>query len=71
VLVLNALVRKSSDLLEFNQKHYAAIFSSKCETCFYTQARSQGGHSVAVLPHFIVLRKICFKHIVKTKILFS
>jgi len=32
VLVLNALVRKSSDLLEFNQTHNAAMFSSKCET---------------------------------------
>ena len=32
VLVLNALVRKSSDLLEFNQTHHAATFSSKCET---------------------------------------
>jgi len=32
VLVLNALVRKSSDLLEFNQTHNAAVFSSKCET---------------------------------------
>jgi len=26
------LVRKSSDLLEFNQIHHAATFSSKCET---------------------------------------
>jgi len=32
VLVLNALVRKSSDLLEFNHTHNAAMFSSKCET---------------------------------------
>jgi len=32
VLVLNAQVRKSSDLLEFNQTHNAAMFSSKCET---------------------------------------
>jgi len=31
VLVLNALVRKSSDLLEFNQTHNAAMFSSKRE----------------------------------------
>jgi len=31
VHVLNALVRKSSDLLEFNQNHNAAIFSSKFE----------------------------------------
>jgi len=31
-IVLNALVRKSSDLLEFNQIHNAAMFSSKCET---------------------------------------
>ena len=29
MLVLNALVRKSSDLLEFNQIHNAATFSSK------------------------------------------
>ena len=32
VLVLNALIRTSSDLLEFNQTHNAAMFSSKCET---------------------------------------
>jgi len=32
VLVLNALFRKSSYLLEFNQTHNAATFSSKCET---------------------------------------
>jgi len=32
VIVLNALIRKSSDLFEFNQKHNAVIFSSKCET---------------------------------------
>jgi len=32
VLVLNALVHKSSDLLEFNQTHNAAMFSSECET---------------------------------------
>jgi len=32
VLVVNALVRKSSDLLECNQSHNAAMFSSKCET---------------------------------------
>jgi len=32
VLVLNALVRKSCDLLEFNQIDNAAMFSSKCET---------------------------------------
>jgi len=71
VLVLNALVRKSSDLLEFNQKHNAAIFSSKCETFAlgYRQARSQVGHSGAVLPNYIVPRKIYFKRIVKTKIL--
>jgi len=30
--VLNALIRKSSDLLEFNQTHNGATFSSKCET---------------------------------------
>jgi len=36
VLVLN---RKSSHLLEFNQKYNAAIFSSKCET-FALQAGS-------------------------------
>jgi len=50
VLVLNALVRKSSDLLEFNQKHNAAIFSSKVRNLLYWQARSQGGHLGAVLP---------------------
>jgi len=32
VLVLNTLVRKSSDLPKFNQTHYTAMFSSKCET---------------------------------------
>jgi len=32
VLVLNALVRKSSDLHEFNQTHNAAVFSPKFET---------------------------------------
>ena len=62
MLVLKALVRKSSDLLEFNQKHDAALFS----LLLYRQA---GEHSEAVLPNFIVSRKICFKHIVKTKIL--
>jgi len=35
----------------------------------YKQARSQGEHSGAVLPNFIVHRKICSKHLVKTKIL--
>ena len=35
----------------------------------YRQACSQGGHSEAVLPNFIVHRKIFSKHIVKTKIL--
>jgi len=38
MLVLNALVRKSSDLRAFNQKHNAAMLSSKCET-FALQAR--------------------------------
>jgi len=32
VLVLNAMVRKSSVLLELNQTHNAKMFSSKCET---------------------------------------
>jgi len=32
VLVLNALVRKLSGLLEFDQTHNATTFSSKCET---------------------------------------
>jgi len=32
VLMVNALVRKSSDLLEFNRTHNAAVFSFKCET---------------------------------------
>ena len=32
VRVLNALVHKSSHLLEFNQTHNAATFLSKCET---------------------------------------
>jgi len=30
--MLSVLVRKSSDLLEFNQIHNAATFSSKCKT---------------------------------------
>jgi len=30
--VLNALIRTSPDLLEFNQIYNAAMFSSKCET---------------------------------------
>jgi len=32
VIVLNAVVRTSSDLRELNQTHNAATFSSKCET---------------------------------------
>jgi len=32
MLVLKALVRKSSYLLDFDQTHNAAMFSSKCET---------------------------------------
>jgi len=32
VLVLNALVRKTSALVEFDQTHNAATFSSKFET---------------------------------------
>jgi len=32
VLVLNALVRKSSNLQECDQTHNAAMFTSKCET---------------------------------------
>jgi len=36
VLVLNVLVRESSDLLEFNQTYNAAMFSSKCETFAFT-----------------------------------
>ena len=31
MLVWNALVRKPSDSLEFNQTHNVAMFSSKCE----------------------------------------
>jgi len=33
------------------------------------QARSQGGHSGAVVPNFFVPRKSYFKHTIKTKIL--
>jgi len=44
VLVLNALVRKSSDLLEFSQKHNAAIFSSKGETFALQAAPQPRGH---------------------------
>jgi len=40
VTVLNTLVRKSSDLLEFNQTHNAAMFSSKCKT-FALQVRNK------------------------------
>jgi len=32
VPVLNAWVRKSFDLLEFNQTHNASMFLSKCKT---------------------------------------
>jgi len=35
VLVLNALVRKSSDLVEFNQTHNAAMFSSISKDLLY------------------------------------
>jgi len=35
VLVLNALARKSSDLLEITPTQNAAMFSSKCETFVY------------------------------------
>jgi len=35
VLVLNALVHKSSDLFEFNQTHNAARFSSSEKHLFY------------------------------------
>jgi len=35
VLVVNTLVRKSSDLPEFNETHNAAMFSSMCETLLY------------------------------------
>jgi len=35
VLVLNALTRKLSDLLEINQTQNAAMFSSKSETFVY------------------------------------
>jgi len=49
VLVLNALVRKSSDLLEFNQTHNAEMFSSKCETLLYRYITpSFVGHSFRV-----------------------
>jgi len=69
--VLNVLVRKLPDLLEFYQKHNAAIFSSKCETIALQADPLPRRHSVEVLPNFIVPRKICFKHRVKTKILSS
>jgi len=36
--VLNAWVRKSFDLREFNQTHNASMFSSKCKT-FALQVR--------------------------------
>jgi len=39
------------------------------ETFTLCQARNHGEHSRAVPPNFIVPRKICFKHIIKTKIL--
>jgi len=44
-------------------------FHPSAKLLLYRQARSQGGHSRAVLPNYIVPRKIYFKHIVKTKIL--
>jgi len=50
VPVLNALVRKSFGLLEFNQTHEAALFSSKYKT-FPLQVRNPhmfAGHSLRV-----------------------
>jgi len=32
-----------------------------------SQSRRHGGHSGALTPNFFVLRKICFKHMIKTK----
>jgi len=69
VLVPNALVRKSPDLLEFDQKQNAQYFHPNAKLLLSRQARGQGEHSGAVLPNHIVPRKICFKHIVKTKVL--
>jgi len=44
-------------------------FHPSAKLLLYRQARSQGEHSGAVLPNYIVPRKFCFKHIVKSKIL--
>jgi len=69
VLVLNALVRKSSDLLEFNQTHNAAMFSSKREIFalqihhIYARAYARG---VAVTPLSLIVYKnifVCAKDI--------
>jgi len=44
-------------------------FHPSAKLLLYRQAHSQGVHSGAVLPDYILPRKTCLKHIVKTKIL--
>jgi len=44
-------------------------FHPSAKLLVYRQARSQGGHSGAMLSNYIVPKNFCFKHIVKTKIL--
>jgi len=62
--VLNALVRKSSDLLEFNQTRNAATFSSKSETLVYKYITpSFVGHSFRVqvkLGTFLPIHRCAF-----------
>ena len=59
---MNAMVRKSSHWLEFNQTHNAAMFSSKCET-FALQigyiTLSFVGHSFRVEGEFLCGTFLC------------
>jgi len=50
VLVLTAVVRKSSDLLEFNQTYNAALFPSSAKHLFYKYVTpSFAGHSFVLM----------------------
>jgi len=59
-----------SHLIYFSltKKIMLQYFRPSAKLLLYRQARSQGGPSGAVLPNFIVQRKICSKHIVKTNL---
>ena len=64
MLVLNALVCKSSDLLEFSQTHNAAMFSTKRNICFTdTSHLCKGGLGLIpfefdTLQNFLSVQKI-------------